>query len=129
MRKPDGGVRLLILALVAIAVLAAGRPASVAAQEPSEEELLEKVEKGGTPADHAALSAYYRNQAKAAATKATHHEAMARQYAPVMAKTDWVTHCRSLASYYRKLAEEYEAMAKLHEGHAAERPRPDGAGH
>ena len=25
-----------------------------------------------------------------------------------------------LASYYRKLSEEYEAMAKLHEGHAAE---------
>ena len=112
--------RLVILALVAAMALAGGRPASVAAKGPSEEELLQKVEKGGTAADHAALGAYYRAQAKAAATKAADHEAMADKYAPVMAKTDWATHCRSLASYYRKLAEEYDAMAKLHGEHAAE---------
>ena len=99
--------------------LAVARPALVAAKGPSEGELLSKIEKGGTANDHAALASFYRDQAKAAAQKATDHEAMAVRFAPAM-KTDWATHCRSLASYYRKLSEEYEAMAKLHEGHAAE---------
>ena len=66
------------------------------------------------------IATYYGDQAKAAAKKATEHEAMAAKYANVMGKTDWPTHCRSLASYYRKLAEEYDAMAKLHGEHAAE---------
>src|SRR6266852_8395647 len=100
--------------------LAVARPALVAAKGPSEGELLSKIEKGGTANDHAALASFYRDQAKAAAQKATDHEAMADKYGSVMVKTDWATHCRSLASYYRKLSEEYEAMAKLHEGHAAE---------
>lgn len=112
--------RMAILALMAGLAVAVARPTSVAAGGPSEAELLQKIEKGGTAADHAALASYYRNQAKAAATKATDHEAMVDKYGPVMGKTDWPTHCRALASYYRKLAEEYEAMVKLHEGHAAE---------
>lgn len=116
----DRTTRLAILVLIAgLAVAVAWRP-SVAAGGPSEAELLRRIEKGGTAADHAALASYYSDQAKAAAQKATDHEAIAEKYGPVMGKTDWATHCRSLASYYRKLADDYEAMAKLHEGHAAE---------
>jgi len=112
--------RLMVLACVAGVALAAARPARLAAKGPSEAELLKRIEKGGTAGDHEALAAYYGDQAKAAAKKASEHEAMADKYANVMGKTDWPTHCRSLASYYRKLAEEYDAMAKLHGAHAAE---------
>ena len=111
---------LTISALVVGLMLAVARPDSVVAKGPDEAALLKRIEKGGTAADHAALAAYYSNQAKAAAQKASDHEAIAEKYGPVMGKTDWATHCRSLASYYRKLADDYEAMAKLHEGHAAE---------
>lgn len=111
---------LVLSALVVGLILTVARPDSVAAKGPGEVELLKRIEKGGTAADHAALASYYSDQAKAAAQNATDHEAIAEQYGPVMGKTDWATHCRSLASYYRKLADDYEAMAKLHEGHAAE---------
>ena len=112
--------RRLVVSLMVGLTLAIARPAAVAAEGPDEVQLLKKIEKGGTAADHAALASYYREQANAAAQKATTHEALAEQYGPVMGKTDWATHCRSLASYYRKLADDYEAMAKLHEGQAAE---------
>ena len=119
MTRHDRRMRLLALAFVAaVAVVAA--PSAVTAKAPTEEELLKRIDKGGTAMDHEALAAYYGDQAKAAAKKASEHEAMADKYANVMGKTDWPTHCRSLASYYRKLAEEYDAMAKLHGEHAAE---------
>ena len=119
MTRHDRRMRLLALAFVAaVAVVAA--PSAVTAKAPTEEELLKRIDKGGTAMDHEALASYYRAQAKAAEKKGADHEAMADKYANVMVKTDWPTHCRSLASYYRKMAEEYEAMAKLHEQHAAE---------
>src|SRR5437667_1718694 len=122
-RRRDDATRsapVMVLACVAGVALAAARPARLAAKGLSEAELLKRIEKGGTAGDHEALAAYYGDQAKAAAKKASEHEAMADKYANVTGKTDWPTHCRSLGSYYRKLAEEYDAMAKLHGEHAAE---------
>src|SRR5206468_5166967 len=81
--------RLMVLACVAGVALAAARPARLAAKGPSEAELLKRIEKGGTAGDHEALAAYYGDQAKAAAKKASEHEAMADKYANVMGKTDW----------------------------------------
>ena len=121
MMRHSRRTRLAILALVAGMALIGARPALVAAKGPSEEELLGRIEKGGTSADHTALATYYHEQAKAAQKKGADHEAMASKYGAVMSKTDWPTHCRSLASYYRKLAEEYDAMAMMHESQAAER--------
>ena len=78
MTRHDRRTRLLALAFVAaVAVVAA--PSALTAKAPTEEELLKRIDKGGTAMDHEAL-----------------------------------------ASYYRKLAEEYDAMAKLHGEHAAE---------
>lgn len=120
MMRHSRRAQLAFLALVAGMALIGTRPAVVAAKGPSEEQLLGRIEKGGTAADHTALATYYREQAKVAEKKGADHEAMASKYGAVMGKTDWPTHCRSLASYYRKLAEEYDAMATMHEGQAAE---------
>src|SRR5207247_9843696 len=61
--------------------------------------------------DHRALAARYRAEANVMRARADEHDAMAKQYSAIGAKGDWATHCRNIAGYYRKLAEENDAMA------------------
>ena len=116
MRSLQRAGLLVLTLLLALAPAAAVRGAGPSL---TEEQLLEKIERGGTAEDHAALASYYRAQAKAMEEKAALHETMATKYATA-GKGDWPTHCRNLASYYGKLATEYEDLAKLHDARAAE---------
>ena len=109
----------LAAAVVALVALSgAVRPAW--AQAPlSEEQLLERIEKGGSAADYKALAAYYHGEAAATQKMATEHEAMAQRFANVGGKGDWATHCRSLVSYYQKEAAEYRMLAEMNDKEAA----------
>lgn len=64
-----------------------------------------------TAADKRALAAHYRAEAATMRAKAEEHEAMAGRFRELGVKQDWATHCRNIANYYRKLAEENEALA------------------
>ncbi len=108
------------LAILTALVLGLSSALLAAEQTVTEEQLLEKIEKAGTARDHEALASFYGGQAQAAEEKAVEHETMAAKYANVVGKGDWPTHCRNLAAHYRKVASEYAALAKLHEGRAAE---------
>ena len=94
--------------------------AALAQGTPSEEELVERIQKGGTAQDHEALAALYRAEADAADKQATDHESMAKRYASLGGKGDWATHCRNLTSYYRKAAAEYRTLAEMHTKEAAQ---------
>jgi hypothetical protein len=101
-----------LLVGLATAVVAAGPPIT-------EEQLPEKIEKATSAADHQALASYYRGEAQAAEKKVAEHETMAARYAGLTGKRDWASHCSSLVAYYRKIAAEYQDLAKLHESQAA----------
>jgi hypothetical protein len=79
------------------------------------------------PANHQAIAVYYRTLASEAREDATKHKAMRGKYrhdhptyksgqdsGQAMAK-----HCDKLIKNYESTAEEYEALAKLHEAQAA----------
>ena len=92
-----------------------------AADQPlTDQQLMQMIEKATTADDHAALAAYYKAQAAAMDAKASDHDAMAQTYSALQGKADWPTHCRAVASYYRKLAAEFREMATMHEGRATE---------
>ncbi len=78
------------------------------------------IDSADTPADHAALAKYYRAKAASARSHATSHEAMARSYGgtKMAAKQQMQGHCQKISQQEKATAEEYEALAKLHEDEA-----------
>ena len=91
---------------------------------PAEEEAgsLEEVvvESAHTPADHLALAAYYRAQADEARAAAQRHQVMGRAY--LRGKSGgarpYQSHCRRISEQQEAIAQEYEALAKLHDEEA-----------
>jgi hypothetical protein len=113
-------VRWLGAPALAAALLGGLLASPAAAADPvTEEQLLERIEKAGTADDHAALAAYYREQAQAREARAAEHDEMAAKYASYKVKGDWATHCRNLAASARKEAEEFGRLAAMHEEHSA----------
>ena len=78
------------------------------------------------PTDHAALAAWYDNEAAQLRQKAKDMELMAQRYQerPALkaiegghaAKTDAQQHCNNLVSLYTKSAEEADGLAQMHRG-------------
>jgi hypothetical protein len=69
-----------------------------------------------TPADHGALAAFYDKEAQEARQKQAEHLKMKEWYEkhPAMNKTGFSFHCQQIALQFQKMAEEYEALAKMH---------------
>lgn len=69
-----------------------------------------------TPADHEALAASYDKEAQEARRKQAEHLKMKEWYEknPAMNKTGFSFHCQQIALQFQKMAEEYEALAKMH---------------
>jgi hypothetical protein len=87
--------------------------------------VAELTAKAETAADHEAIAAYYREEAKQALEQVKFHENMARRgtgpSAPgKQAFNAMKPHCDKLIRSYQQAAESYEALAKLHEQLAKE---------
>lgn len=103
-------------------VLAAGWPSS-AAGEITSDNVAEAVESAKTAADYKALAAYYRNEAAQQEAQAKMHEKMLprfRDFGKPGASTNLSNHCKLIIEDSRKLAGQYEAMAKMYDGMAQE---------
>ena len=83
------------------------------------------IDSAHTPADHTALAKYYRAKAASARADATSHESMARSYGgtKMAAKDQMQAHCQKISQQEKATADEYEALAKLHEDEAKKLPK------
>lgn len=91
-------------------------PAIAVADDASIEELA--VGMADTSEDHAALAKYFHAQATTARQRAAGHEGMAKRYgmhAKLVQKGMMQQHCKKIAENDTSSADEYEALAKLHE--------------
>jgi hypothetical protein len=86
-------------------------PNGVRAEDDPEMRMLEDAK---TRADHAALAAHFREEATKARAKQAHHRLMAQAYAGKQGFGSGRLHCRRLAKEYGAMADEYDALAKLH---------------
>lgn len=86
------------------------------------EQLL--VDMADTPADHAALAKYYRGKAADERAAAGTHQAMGRSYGggKMAQRAQMEGHCKKISDQNKATAEEYEALAKLHE-EASKKPQ------
>ena len=73
-----------------------------------------------TPAQHQALAKYYHAKAASARAEAASHESMARSYTgtKMAMKEQMQGHCQKLSQAAKATADEYDALAKLHEDEA-----------
>jgi uncharacterized membrane protein len=78
------------------------------------------IDSAHTSADHAALAKYYRSKAAAARAEAASHESMARSYTgtKMAAKEQMQAHCQKISQQEKATADEYDALAKLHDDEA-----------
>lgn len=109
------------VAVVVCAVSAFGGMAPTTAEEAASIEQM--IVSARTPADHAAIAAYYDKEARAAHEKHAEHHRMAETYAKLAHAGPWKrtgsrAHCEAVASQYEQIAKEYEALAKLHQAMA-----------
>jgi hypothetical protein len=86
-----------------------------AADENSIEQMITEAK---TPADHEAIAAHYEKEAQAAHQQHAKHQKMRDLYGATPAlKTKsgtLFTHCDNAAKKYEEIAQEYEALAKMH---------------
>jgi hypothetical protein len=109
-----------ILALVCAAAIASAYAAAPAAAETvTSDNVAELTQQATTAADHEALAAYFRGEAKAAAAKAQKHRAMIAVGPPKSSRSVWDAHCKRLiqsfeseAAAYSDLAKEQDVLAK-----------------
>ncbi len=70
-------------------------------------------------ADHAALAEYFRARAAAARAEMRLHKSMARSFHSGKKRRQLgARHCEKLVEQYRAIADEYDALAKLHDEEA-----------
>lgn len=105
---------------LAVIVLIASPLAGWADDAASLEQLV--AEMAESPAQHASLADYYRHKAEGARDQAAIHVKMARSYegGRFTARNKMKDHCRAIAKNNEAMAEQYEAMALLHEELATE---------
>lgn len=112
--KTIGAAAAAVLAISALGYL----PFGSAEEGKSVEQMITEAK---TPADHEAITAYYKKEAQEAHQKHAEHQKMSDSYAtiPVLkTKTGAVAHCNTIAKKYEEIAKEYEALAKLHQAMA-----------
>ena len=106
-------ITLLVLAL-------AVSPGIVSAQEHghSLEQLV--VEMAETPEQHEALARHFRARADEARSEMQRHERMARSYGggKISQRQQMRRHCQGISERYAAIAEDLEALAKLHDEEA-----------
>ena len=75
------------------------------------------VEMAETPAQHTALAQYYAQKAQEARAEARQHESMGRVYTggKLVQRQRMQRHCQNLSEKYAAAADDYAALAKLHE--------------
>lgn len=115
-----------LAAALLLGVLALAPGLATAQETHSLEQVL--VENAKTPAEHQALASHYRAQAAEARAEASEHDKMARTYKPPQEiKMNWGTvqqrqkmadHCKRISQQSQANAEDYEALAKLHDEEA-----------
>jgi len=91
-------------------------PAIAVAEDASIEELA--VGMADTSEDHAALAKYFHAQAATTRQQGSVHEGMAKRYSrhtKLVQAGQMNQHCKKLAANDASSADEYEALAKLHE--------------
>jgi hypothetical protein len=78
------------------------------------------VEMANTPEEHAALARHYHAKAEEARAEMRRHERMGRSYGggKITQKQRMKRHCQNISEKYSGMAEDYEALAKLHEEEA-----------
>lgn len=82
------------------------------------------VEMAQTPEQHAALARYYRTEAAEARAKAKRHEGVGRSYmekgrgAKPIQQERMRRHCQDISDKYNGMADDYDALAKLHDEEA-----------
>ncbi len=99
--------------VVGLALLAAPH---VAAETAPIEELVSRM--ADTPEEHQAVADYFRGKAKAALTEAETHARMGVNYVGGSKMRDgqeMKKHCDAIVKAQTAIADEYEALAKLHE--------------
>lgn len=96
--------------------MALGVTGSAVAGEPSTELEALAIELASTPAQHAAVARYYREQANEARAKAATHKSMKGTYAggKLTQKRAMANHCERLIKEYTALAAEYDGLAAEH---------------
>lgn len=81
------------------------------------------IEMADTPKVHTALARHYDAEAQEARAEERRHQRMAESYSRRKVSLRWIEerrHCERLSQKYADIAEEYEALAKLHEEEAKE---------
>jgi len=78
------------------------------------------VEMADTPQQHAALARHFQAKAEEARAEVRRHESMGRSYGggKISHRQRMKRHCESISEKYTSLADEYEALATLHEEEA-----------
>jgi len=106
--------------VVLLGVLLIPFPGLAAAEEEGQSLELLVVEMATTPAEHAALAKYYHAKAEHARAEANRHQSMGRAYlgGKSMQRQAFQNHCRKITEQEQAMAQEYEALAKLHEEEA-----------
>ena len=104
-----------------LAVVCLGCLTPMPEQSATERELLRRIETSGTPQDHEALAAFYREEAKIMEERAASHDDRAKRYLriPRGGRPGYYQQ-RGLAAYYRRIAAKYRELAALHERQASE---------
>jgi hypothetical protein len=100
--------------LIAAATLPTSR--ACAQQEAvTSENLNQMIAKAKTPADHETIASYYGKQAADNEAKAKLHLSVAQTYEKFRKKPpDMANHCRELAKYFQRIADQYKALAAEH---------------
>lgn len=103
--------RQLLVISTAVPFLASG----ASAHEGHDDDEAKMIENAKTPADHAALAAHYRERTSKARADQAHHQLMSQAYSGKQGTAAGRVHCRRLAKKNGEMAEEYDALAKLHD--------------
>ena len=116
--------RIAIVSFLGAIALAPGL--AIADEHASLEQVV--VETAKTPAEHQALANHYRAEAADAKAEAAEHERMANTYKPSQEiKMSWGTvqqrqkmadHCKRISQQSAANAQDFEALAKLHDEEA-----------
>ena len=78
------------------------------------------VEMAQTPEQHAALARHFRAKAADARAEMQRHERMGSSYSggKLAGRQHMKRHCQDISEKYKALADDYEALAKLHDTEA-----------
>lgn len=111
----------LVLGLAVLPVLGSAADGKTTALE----ELVSRM--ADTPEEHQAVAEYFRGKAQAARTEAETHARMGVNYAggsKLRDSMEMKKHCDAIAKAQTAIADEYEALAKLHEAEAKAAKKP-----